>query len=100
MFTEEQLARLTPDELITAKRWERERQERDAILTRYFNGELTVKQTSALIRQQAQMCEHGRSILSLHCIGCDEIEAKLYPERFDEEGYRKEDQPALTFRNY
>lgn len=91
MLTEEQIAKLTPEELITAERWERERDERDAFFSRYLSGEITGKECAKLLRAQAQMCEHGRSIHSVHCFGCDKIEQKLYPERFDEEGYRKED---------
>jgi hypothetical protein len=35
-------------------------------------------------------CEHGRSIWS-SCIACDKIEMILYPEFFDEDGVRKDD---------
>lgn len=89
-MTPEQIAKLTPEELVTAERWEREREERMVMIERYLAGEITGKEYVAFYRSQAQMCEHGRSIHSVHCFGCDEVERKLYPERFDAEGYRIE----------
>jgi hypothetical protein len=87
MLTPEQIARLTPEELVIAEKWEKEKEERDVV----FNEMQAALKDNDLEGFQSAMdkmaeglpiyCEHERSIWS-GCMACDELEQKLYPEFF------------------
>lgn len=82
MLTEEQKAKLNPEQLAVAEKWEREKEERAAILDRMDAGEIDVREALRLMNEQSNgMCEHDRSIWS-PCAACDEIERLLYPEAY------------------
>ena len=91
MLTEEQKSRLNPEQLVIAEKWEREKEERSAILDKLDAGEINLKEALRLMDHQTNdMCEHDRSIWS-PCGACNEIERLLYPDAYckgcDEHGH-------------
>lgn len=89
-LTPEQIARLSPEELVVAEKWEREKEERGRLIELFSEAEKAGDQQKAseFLRQAldtSDMCEHDRSIWS-PCSACHNIEMKLHPELFDEEG--------------
>ena len=93
MLSEEQKARLNPEQLAVAEKWEREREERAVIIDELGKAEKagdTVAFKAAIDKLSAttqDRCEHDRSIWS-SCAACEEIEFLLYPEFYDENGER------------
>jgi hypothetical protein len=84
MLTPEQIARLTPEQLITAERWGRERAARNALLDEWDTyikaGKNIPKDFLDKFRLiDAKYCEHDRSSMD-NCAACDEIERLLHPE--------------------
>jgi hypothetical protein len=99
MLTQEQKSKLNPEQLAIAEKWEREKNERSAILDRLDAGEIDAKEALRLMSMQSNgMCEHDRSIWS-NCAACEEIERLLYPEAYckgcDEHGYGELNQEGL-----
>jgi hypothetical protein len=93
MLSEQQKARLNPEQLAIAEKWELEKQERnlivDAMMAAEKAGDKTAYDAAAdkLTVFVSDVCEHDRSIWS-NCFACDEIERLLHPEFYDEEGER------------
>jgi hypothetical protein len=87
MLTQEQIARLTPEELIIAERWEAEKEQAYLIFDKMqaaSNNKAREDLTSALEELASlapSQCEHDRHIM-LGCSECDALERKLYPELF------------------
>jgi hypothetical protein len=88
MLSQEQKLKLTPEELIIAEKWEREKEE---LANAY-------KMLSNLIKEPGNdaaydfysekiagitpsICEHGKSVF-LKCEACNDLSIKLYPERY------------------
>lgn len=95
MLTDEQKARLNPEQLAIAEKWEREHiAQGEAIemmrvaeaandaegIKNAFEAFLNASDTSGF-------CEHERSIWT-PCMACEEIERLLNPEFYDEDGER------------
>lgn len=83
-------AKLTPEQLIIAEKWEAEREERDRLVSLMIEAEKSGdnKVFKELLKQildtSPSMCEHGRSIAS-PCKACHQIEMILHPECFCKE---------------
>jgi hypothetical protein len=88
MLSKEQKDRLTPEELIIAEKWDKEKDERDIIFEEIQAAlaanamEAFHLATDKLGDMQPSHCEHERSIWT-RCGACDDLELKLYPEAFD-----------------
>lgn len=86
-MTPEQRAKLTPEQLVIAEKWEKEQKEMSGLIeqlaTAQENKDMKLwADTMEKIQNVApNMCEHERSIWS-NCAGCDEIEQILHPELF------------------
>ncbi len=89
MLTDEQRARLNPEQLVIAENWERERDERLAFCDKMSEADAakdTVAYKAAFegylaVGAGATHCEHERSIWS-NCAACDEISRLLNPDLF------------------
>jgi predicted nucleic acid-binding Zn ribbon protein len=88
VITDEQRAKLTPEQLVVAEKWEAETEARDRLI-KQLDAATDDKMANDLIEQicalSSDMCEHGRSIWG-SCSKCNAIEMILRPELFDEEG--------------
>jgi anti-sigma factor RsiW len=67
---------LTPEQLVTVARWEREKVARQAIYDRFEKEGFTQALVDALGDASARMCEHERSVVG-SCFACEEIERIL-----------------------
>lgn len=87
MLTQEQKSRLTPEELVIAEKWEKEKEERDFLFNKIQEAlsanasEAFFQAVDSLGDMQPTHCEHERSIWS-RCSACDELERKLNPESY------------------
>lgn len=86
MLTPEQKARLNPEQLTIAEKWEREREERNVLIDKLEESEKTGdrKRFMEILDEMTEIgnpdfCEHERSIWK-PCAACEEIERLLYPE--------------------
>lgn len=86
MFTKEQKDRLTPEQLVTAERWEREVQKRIGLIDQLRSDPSNdpIECLWKIVESTQSHCEHGRSTLST-CMACDEIEKLLYGADEDDE---------------
>jgi hypothetical protein len=79
-LTDEIKAKLTPEQLVIAEKWEDERKQREALIEQVEAGTITIREffdkSEAITPYH---CEHDRSIWST-CIACDEIESIIRPE--------------------
>jgi hypothetical protein len=89
MLRPDQIERLSPDQLVVAERWEKERAERAVILSEMEKVKDDWDQYSALLikftHTDALRCEHDRCAMS-GCHECNEIQILLNPLFYDEEG--------------
>ena len=96
MITEEQRAKLTPEQLVIAEKWDAEHTATLALVKLLQaacnnNDETECNRVMALMGDNiSDFCEHGRAVWN-SCIACDEIEKVLYPDLFDANGDRIED---------
>jgi hypothetical protein len=82
-LSEEIKAKLTPEQLVIAEKWETERFQRQAIMSQIELGVISLREALDSIRDiTPNYCEHGRSIMGT-CGACDEIERIIRPEAFD-----------------
>jgi len=87
MLTQEQIDRLTPEELIIAEKWEAEKEKSNLIFDKIqaaADNKASDELMSALEELASlapSQCEHDRHIM-LGCSECDALERKLYPELF------------------
>lgn len=85
------LALLTPEQLKTVERWDREAQERVKLIPEMlasYNGiraERAKELAEKLRATDAEYCEHGRHKHSAHCMGCEEIERILFSEEYEDD---------------
>lgn len=88
MLTEEQKSKLTSEQLVTAERWEREKEARSQIIEEMRlaeNAKKPLTDFSDRFRDSdARYCEHDRPSIS-RCFECNEIVKILYPESFEDE---------------
>lgn len=90
MLSTEQIARLTPEELVIAQKWELERETRlalvDAVQAAEKAGDLATADSilHQILDSCPNRCEHDRDIAS-PCLSCHILEKKLYPELFQDE---------------
>lgn len=77
MLNQEQKDKLAPEQLVTAERWEREKESRALILNEMVNGGDVKSCLWRMVEVTASHCEHDRSTLST-CMACEEIEELLY----------------------
>lgn len=100
MLTAEQKARLNPEQLAIAEKWDREADLREEALKemdaarkaqddrayqKAFDKFLNIDEANE------GRCAHDRSIMGT-CAGCEELERLLYPEFFDSNGDRFSDE--------
>lgn len=87
----ERLALLTPEQMKTVERWDREAQERAKLIPAMCGAYNSGHEDEAeeinrrILNMDAERCEHGRDKNSAHCIGCVEIERILFPEIYEDE---------------
>jgi DNA-directed RNA polymerase subunit RPC12/RpoP len=87
MISQEKRNKLSPEQLVVAEKWERERDERQALVKQMIAAgergdvEAVDQLQTQLLDSHSSMCEHDRSIWS-PCCSCHEIEMILYPELF------------------
>lgn len=87
----ERLKLLTPEQMKTVERWDREAQERVKLIPEMcgaYNGskvERAKELAEKLRATDAEYCEHGRHKYSASCHGCEEIERILFPEAYEDE---------------
>jgi hypothetical protein len=82
-LSEEVKAKLTPEQLIIAEKWEVERFQRQAIMSQIELGVISFSEALDNIREiTPDFCEHGRSVMGT-CWSCEEIERIIRPEAFD-----------------
>ena len=87
MLTQEQIARLNPEQLRVALIWESEKEARDLIyeeiLAAIYANDLEVIKTATdkMVAITPMMCEHDRFI-ACSCADCDEIGRLLNPELY------------------
>jgi hypothetical protein len=100
MLTDEQKSRLSPEQLVIAEKWEQEKEERGVYIEdmRVANEAKDIEAYHAAFEKfikvgaaNADYCEHERSIWS-SCSACEEIEMILYPEFYNADGERMEDE--------
>lgn len=98
MLSDEQRARLNPEQLLIAEKWEKEREDMGQVfeklgLAMKNHDENLWKEAleESNINPISSRCDHDRSIWST-CSACDEIEHLLNPEFYDENGDRLEDE--------
>jgi hypothetical protein len=88
-------AKLTPEQLVIAEKWEAERNERDKLYDIMIEAQKNGKQDifeatcQKIIDITPEFCEHNHYILD-DCSDCDALEKILYPEGFDDNGDRIE----------
>jgi hypothetical protein len=88
MLTQEQKDRLTPQELVIAEKWDKEKDERDIIFDEIQAAikandlESFSLAVNKLSDMQPSQCEHDRHVMC-GCMDCDDLERKLYPEHFE-----------------
>jgi hypothetical protein len=83
MLSKEQKDRLTPEELIIAEKWDKERDIIfEEIQTALAANAMEAFHLSIDKLGDMQHCEHELSIWT-RCGACDDLELKLYPEAFD-----------------
>lgn len=103
MLTDEQKARLNPEQLVIAEKWEREADLREEAL-KEMDAARAAKDFDAmqlatdkffniggLLGEDNDRCEHDRSIMGT-CAGCEELERLLHPEFYDANGDRLSDE--------
>lgn len=104
MLTPEQIARLSPEQLAIAERWERERDELEHLVKQLQTAmqnkdEVLWKSLQDNVdKKRPTHCEHERSIWST-CCACNEIEHLLNPEWYDENGDRLSDEEIEKILN-
>jgi hypothetical protein len=89
-FIQERIARLSPEQQIIAQAREVKRQERFLLiqkLTESKDEEAHERFLDALRDTGNLNCEHGRSYCK-HCIACGEMDHRMFPELFNEDGFR------------
>lgn len=98
MLTKEQKARLDPEQLAIAEKWEVDREKLNSLFEQLAravenNDDALWKKAQQNLRDNPtpSRCEHDRSIWS-PCGACEEIEQLLYPEYYDENGDRLPDE--------
>lgn len=97
MLRPEQKARLNPEQLVIAEKWEQEREDRGRLIEELGAAEKAGDNAAfrEALRKIAETthdrCEHDRSIWT-PCAACEEIEQLLNPEFYDENGDRLDEE--------
>jgi hypothetical protein len=93
MLTDEQKAKLTPEQIVIAEKW---MEEDEKIRTIYDKLFIAIEDNNeddfhSLIEEISNtvphICEHGKSIYD-SCTACDAIEKVIRPELYDDNGDR------------
>lgn len=78
-LTDEIKAKLTPEQLVIAEKWNIERKQRAELIDQLENETISTKEFyDKMIDLTPEHCEHERSIWST-CLACDEIESIINP---------------------
>lgn len=86
-MTPEQKAKLTPEQLVIAEKWEKDREEMSRLIEQFTAAtgkkdmKLWTDTMDKIVEITPSMCEHDRSLWS-NCAACDEIERVLHPHLF------------------
>lgn len=92
-LVKERIARLNPEQQVIANAREVKRQERFKLINKAFGPGGTEEDHEHLynvLRDGTDACEHGRSICK-HCIACGEMDHIMWPELYDDDGFRFQD---------
>ena len=88
---EERIARLSPELQTIPLVREAKRKERFQLLTDFGDGKISSndlkEKLASLGEDYASQCEHGRSYCK-HCVSCAEIDFLMFPEIFNKDGFR------------
>jgi hypothetical protein len=104
MLTQEQIARLNPEQLAIAEKWDREADERQRAVDEMEAAnkardiqayEKAMQKFFSIGSVESGRCEHDRSIMGT-CAGCEELEQLLHPEFYDENGDRLPDEDLMA----
>lgn len=96
---QERIARLNPEQQKLAQAREVKRKDRFKLIEKLAAPEANEDTHEMVFNALRDMddfeCEHGRSYCK-HCIACGEIDGIMFPELFDKDGFRIEDQQPET----
>lgn len=91
MLIQERIARLNPEQQKIANAREAQRKIRFKLIEKIANPNATPEDHEmvfdALRDMDGYECEHGRHYVK-HCIACGEIDGLMFPELFDKDGFR------------
>ena len=91
---QKRIARLNPEQQKIAQAREVQRLERQILINKLRNPSATEDDHEAVFNAfrdaTSDNCEHGRSYCK-HCMACAEIDHLMFPELFDEDGERIQD---------
>jgi len=84
----ERISRLNDEQKAIANVRESQRKDRAKLIAKLVdpNPEVHEMVFDALRDMDGDECEHGRHYVK-HCIACGEIDHKMFPELFDEDGF-------------
>lgn len=89
----ERISRLNPEQQVIAIARQNKRADILKLTLKAFGPDGTEEDNEHLanvLRDGTDTCEHGRSICK-HCIACGKIDHIMWPELFDEDGFRYQD---------
>lgn len=91
-LVQERIQRLNPEQQAIAQAREVRRHERSKLYIKLLDPDPDVQQSvfDALRDMDDPECEHGRHYVK-HCIACGEIDHLMFPELYDEDGFRKDE---------
>jgi hypothetical protein len=89
---QERIARLNAEQQVIAQAREVQRKYRAKLIAKLFDPDPDVHQMvfDSLRDMDADECEHGRHYVK-NCIACGKIDHLMFPELFDEDGFRIQD---------
>ena len=88
-LVQERIKRLNPEQQIIAQTREVQRHARAKLYIKLLDPDPDVQQSvfDALRDMDNWECEHGRHYVK-HCLACGEMDHLMFPELFDEDGFR------------
>ena len=88
----ERIDRLNDEQKVIAKVRESQRKERARLIGLLIDADPDVHEMvfDSLRDMDGDECEHGRSYVK-HCIACGEMDHRMFPELFDEDGFHREE---------
>lgn len=90
---QKRIERLNDEQKVIAQAREVQRHERFKLIAKLKEADEDTNHMvfNALRDMDADECEHGRHYVK-HCLACGEIDHLMFPELFDEDGFRIEEE--------